>query len=1044
MLYETKQNCQYVIHSGAVDSTHDNTDGKNAQGAAGALSRTKLTATNRRNPCPICSDIKGKCRTSGESFTLCMESREAPSGWKFIGETKDRLWGKFVLEDPNWKPIPKERTAVPEEKIIPEDRKHDAIELLTYQINISPRHYDDLRRRGLTDAEIGYLEPFLRSISTGYIVPFRDVWGKYTGIQIRRDNPDEGRYRWYEIQSGWSKKNKFQEMPLAVYRNGDPVWIVEGTGVKPAVSSFRHRVTTIGAAGGLHHSSSQTLAETIKTLGCTAVTIAPDAGDFATENPKRLNQLAQRMLSNIEAIQALGVMVRIAVWGQLTDKQVGDIDEIHNLDGVRYLTPSEFWALVPEFKPLVPEARGGGFLPKKQRHQKRDVIDAHAVLFSDEQRLEAYQSAIEEGFKIILDQSQTGSGKSLFDATLKPSMFGLKQLFYVCGSPYSPTVPELEKWALLAGKHGGLKNQLQPDGSFKLKRCEEGELPTVAANCVRHRAANVLRGANIDGKTASAVLCGTCPAYEQCAHAHDGVNFIGQRRRALGSERIRCNEESLPDPVEFEYSNTGVIFDDVLPRASRILHVSREDVALTLAELTAKGIQIDLTPLFSLLSGKTPRYGLQTAEILEQARVQASVEIAESIAPDLSKLLAPGALADHDVDLSDLPKEQRKFYAGDVLDGIKGLSKQWLGDYLTVCNGDAPGASLHIKNGILTITIPDPRFRKIVEANRVVIVQDATTTADDLAVRLGVDPSEIKVLRQEMGSDSNLRKIQVADLGAVTQNRGNDQERRINAIVGQVKTTGATAVIDFKKFGKDGAWWSTSRGSNAYQHMKNLILVGTPYSNLGAALSEYCAMRGELVTLEDSGFKEWYERKVTADILQAVGRLRALRRKDEQLTVYLLSDFPIEGFEQVEARSITPAAADKKTWLFEQVKAVGLDLLKQGVKATQGAISKVVGITQGRISQLVEEFGHSWDEFKKLLILLLEPCSEINNSSDGFVAETAPMLAEFIYVLPHSDVLGEFLHILRVYGLGMVCEILRIATPEQRKTWARIAAGLVD
>ena len=143
--------------------------------------REKLKATNRRHPCPICEGVNGNCRTTGD-LVLCMERREAPSGWIFIRETKDRLWGMFAPagtgEQRSFKPKVVERE--PEKKLIPDDRKHEAFQLLTYQIDLDDRHVADFRRRGLSDSEIAYLSGFARSVSNGYIIPFQNVHGQFT------------------------------------------------------------------------------------------------------------------------------------------------------------------------------------------------------------------------------------------------------------------------------------------------------------------------------------------------------------------------------------------------------------------------------------------------------------------------------------------------------------------------------------------------------------------------------------------------------------------------------------------------------------------------------------------------------------------------------------------------------------------------------------------------------------------------------------------------------------------------------------------------
>ena len=999
-------------------------------GFGGSQRRGKFQASSRRNPCPVCGGTSGKCRSTDAELVLCMEHDHDVPGWKYLGQTKDYLWGKFIPEGDD-RPAPQPREYSPkveERRIVPDSLKDREYRAILSQLSLSDRHLADFERRNLTTSEIEYLSGVTRSLPDGYLIPFPDVHGQFVGAQKRLDNPDDGgRYRWHYYDFRISLHNQFNEKPLAVYRNGSPVWIVEGTGVKPAIASHRHGVTAIGAAGGMHHNSPQTLRDTLEKLGSpTSVVLCPDAGDIENRHVMR------RIPKNIELLEGLGVSVSIAWWGQFA-KDDPDIDELQNLDGVQYLSPAEFYGLA--------RPTGETIAPAK-RHTAQTLTDATAIEFDPGERLSAYRSA---KAKVILDQSGTGSGKTHFDAGLRPEDLGVKQIIYVSQDAYNPTVPELQKWTELAGKHGGLKSELMPDGTTRLTRCKPGEAYTVAPNCIRSGVAQTLRDANIKGADSSSVLCGTCPVKEQCSHSFEGIKFLAQRRRALGSDRLRCNPESLPDPAEFDYSNTALIWDDTTPRAHRTIEVSRDDVARTMADLAVAGISLDLSPLYTLLSQeKLPRYGLTTDQILETARVQAEPELAEKLAPELIKLLTPETIVNAGIDLADLPKEQRKFYAQDVTTGIKNLAKQWLSEYLQICQGLA-GASLHINYGKLTLTLPDDRFRKIIQASKLTIIQDATTNTERTALRLGIDPKQITTVRERQCKLTNLRLLQVSDLGTVTRLRGKDQERRINAIISAFPCAMA---IDFKGKPADGSWWVDSRGSNAFQNAKTLILVGTPYKNLGAVHAEYCATLGQRVSLDDEGFEKWYGQEVTADITQAAGadtsggRLRANRRTDEQLTVILLSDFPLQGWEQLKAEDITPAAADKKSNLWQRIKDYGLKLASEGIRVTQEAIAQAIGVTQGRVCQIVREFQGSWEDFKKLLILLLDTSSEINNPDPDPDPDLTQTLLDLICELPPAEILQDFWDYWQSYGMNQVMRILNLASFEQRERFKLAAISI--
>ena len=70
----------------------------------------KFIPSNRSNPCPVCTDTKGKCRSKQTDFTLpngstksdrqflCMRIHGDNNGYKFTGDTSDGLWGKTKLK----------------------------------------------------------------------------------------------------------------------------------------------------------------------------------------------------------------------------------------------------------------------------------------------------------------------------------------------------------------------------------------------------------------------------------------------------------------------------------------------------------------------------------------------------------------------------------------------------------------------------------------------------------------------------------------------------------------------------------------------------------------------------------------------------------------------------------------------------------------------------------------------------------------------------------------------------------------------------------
>jgi hypothetical protein len=187
--------------------------------------------------------------------------------------------------------------------------------------------------------------------------------------------------------------------------------------------------------------------------------------------------------------------------------------------------------------------------------------------------------------------------------------------------------------------------------------------------------------------------------------------------------------------------------------------------------------------------------------------------------------------------------------------------------------------------------------------------------------------------------------------------RGADQDRRLAALLTHLRKTEEAKVIDFKKFADhaDGAWWRDSRGSNAFQGASTLVLVGTPCPNLAALEADWLSMTGQQPEASE-GFAPWLNRKIQADIIQGIGRLRANRRPGEALTVYLLTNLELDlPVEVITAKDITLAAATKLEKTEMAIRAAVAHLQQTGAKVTQAAAAKLANVSQGYISRCFGE-----------------------------------------------------------------------------------------
>jgi len=1032
-----------------------------------STSTSKPLFTKKSHPCPVCGDVKGKCRTfTDEPLVLCMVADFAP-GWKDLGFTKDGLWKKFVpdtgatFDRAEWqrRKLKEKPVAVPQTMSLDERDRFYRDWLSRSSLN--ERDRADLQRRGITDPSIAL------SCEFGYAVPFKGLEGKYVGAQWRYADPgDGGRYRWHNLPAGKQFPGT-DEMPIAVYKVSEPTMIalIEGTGIKPMLAAERLNAIAIGAVGGNHTSSPIQLKAAIAAFPELPIVVIPDAGDVINPHVMARHKRTAHQFPEAKFL-----------WYEQVTKQENDVDEASaaELESARLLTWDEFEAIAKSFSPL-PQNWLQRITKVLQRKPKpidsavaleRDLGELESDVYGYEpgDRLKTWQKASESGYKRILDNSKTGDAKSHDSGKAYPSEFEAERIFYISNDRRNSTVSTLADWAEVEARHGGLA----PDERGKLRRVKDGQTATVAANCGRTEAIGILRSKGVHGADSNAV-CQSCPMLNACKHfSGDGYGFKSARRDAFASDRLKIHGASLPDANDdFSYSRTINLWDEASTsiQNSRAIAVSVADLDQLISHLACQAPQqfVQLQPLLSglksLLTGDQPRYGFGYHEIVESLpTIDFSAidwdKLHEVLKPDLSGLEPPDGINFEDFskgareqvaalkgklreDLEELKRHKELEIAAilsrgrsSVFDrdkektrekyrlqasGLRSICrcaieeinrkvqisfknaqrdlkystaqsqseqaeilkqtvlKQWFPEFLEVLNGGT--GDVRINYSKLTLTLPDSRHREVIEASKLNIFLDATLTREDAALKLGCDPKEIFVCRQRQPKVKNLAITQVTDLGKLTQQRGDDKQRRASAIAVHYQATDPTTkVIDFKKFETDGAWWRDSRGVNDFLKVKTLVLIGTPIINIAHLLSEYSILTNTHPTEEDLGFKAYVDRTTRAEFHQAIGRLRANRRPDEQLQIIILSDFDL-GIEtnQVKASEITLEAADKRERFVMAFKSAASQLKANGEKITQSAIAKLIDYSQQYLSR-------SW----KLLLTLLEtPYRESSRNSNG-------------------------------------------------------------
>lgn len=418
------------------------------------------------NPCQVCGNKSGKCRESDDgNLLLCMESAQAPSGFKFIGPTKDRLWNQFVEGEEM-----REDSSIQALTIVERDEQYQRLlNLLT----LSESDRADLERRGFTPEQIerfearsvrqwqpvpeglvseplpGVLPGGKLNTQEGYIAPIRDVDGLIVAFQIRQTTSgDGGRYRWLTSKT---KKNPDGasphvdgELPISVHQPQEKtsanIGLCEGTGVKPFLAAERSGQVMIGAAGGNFPASKDTLKKTLLKLAGkpkspiqVCLTFYPDAG--STDNP----QVLKTYRATFELIERLGYSLNVAWWGQ-DAKEKPDIDELTDFDQIEYLTLKEFWAKCPvEYVPIQPEVESGA--EEEKPSKLAASIAKFSKVFGDRLRFNQVTACYElDGKSTTLEELEISLALDFnLDA---PRNFGL--VVKAIAKPYHPVREYLE------------------------------------------------------------------------------------------------------------------------------------------------------------------------------------------------------------------------------------------------------------------------------------------------------------------------------------------------------------------------------------------------------------------------------------------------------------------------------------------------------------------------------------------------------------------------------------------------------------------------
>ena len=289
--------------------------------------RGKFKPYKKGEECPVCKRHSSKCRKSegNPDFRYC-GNVDVPYGqyvgeWQCVDKTRRGHGLAFARRDKNRFDLDREKETrrLQHEQLLAklavqkkeEERKqsfvaeaahclsalerHEYYAQILKELTLDPESLEDLKRRGFTEEQIekcgfksikkyqelkrkypknlpgiSYNRKVLFVGGAGTIIPVRNADGYIVALQLRFHKllDDSGRYRWISTpQTAVLQTKEFGELPLAIYIPSKlktfKIAFVEGTGHKPFLAAERMGVIAIGAAGGLHASSPETLLDAL-------------------------------------------------------------------------------------------------------------------------------------------------------------------------------------------------------------------------------------------------------------------------------------------------------------------------------------------------------------------------------------------------------------------------------------------------------------------------------------------------------------------------------------------------------------------------------------------------------------------------------------------------------------------------------------------------------------------------------------------------------------------------------------------------------------
>jgi hypothetical protein len=775
---------------------------------------------------------------------------------------------------------------------------------------------------------------------SGYLCPVWNPEGQMIGWQLRVDNPadDTPKYLWASSRTkkrpnGATVHLQNGELPLTfctpVVQDNRPqnalcyIGLAEGI-LKPWIIAQLRNQITIGAAGGNFAGSPQTFkryltAATDSLDGTRDVLLWADAGAIANKNVMR------QYRRTYELVTRWGYNLRVAWWGQL-DKSCLDGDEYtgefeiltwaqfeslsrnplrlwdnvtHQLNKIkRLLSPRRGFSKKVRrfFQPSAPRAilvYTPNDLPTPEQYKR---LGCPKIIYLGDERVNLWQEAVGKGWHHILDKSAPGLGKSYTAGSMRAEEFGTRQLWYLASDHRNPTTYTVEtNFVDLPPRHSGFARdttRMTPGGQpFLVHPNGKEDFATTPGNCHRTSTFRALASKNIHHiEESDNPICLSCHHYHTCRYSSGpGFGYRFQRHSVLQYPQVRAHPDSLPDSVDYQFSNCGIFWDEAsqIMRSRSKIEIKECDFNQTVGKLSilAKSLYEKLKPIFELLHsvlwGNTKckdssensdtlppqltRYGYNDttirqllgtppddlADIISQLIVELSPNL-EFLAQGANSVDASVGTTTKCTSSRQINKLLQTHSYQEAKQALEAVALNWLIPLLEVWGGYHQGVFQFVM-GVLTIHLSDTRHRDVANAAQFNIYLDGTLDVRYLALKLGVEVEDVLVVEQVTPEYQNLTVVQITDMGVLGRDRRESMHQRLAALRSQIeKLSPGVTFIERKSYAQpgDGYHFRDSRGVNRFADAIALASVGIPYPNIGELAAEYQVLTGKPVALD--------------------------------------------------------------------------------------------------------------------------------------------------------------------------------------------------